>query len=478
MPEPPVVWGCVGVGFTYHETSVSAPVRALHTVDLTVHRGEMMAVLGAEGSGTSTLCRLAADLLDGRGTVHGSLRRAGDAGSAMLGDDPEAQLTGMTTFVDDEVRLPRRLHGRLDGPDAVEVLAELGVEHLSGRRVDTLSGGERQLVALASLVSLRPALLVLDQPSLSLDPDARTLLARALRRFCDGGGAVLLAGHQHDELSVAADRIAVLQRGTITRTVKAARFTAAACAAVGVWSTESHRSAPAADRAPVPAQSRLRVENLRIARGERVLVDDLDLSLGVGEVVALVGANGVGKSTVLRAIAGLSEPDARVSGEFWVGDAPDPAALHAVPAHRRAPYVGWVGQDPSAQLSASSVRGELERGVPLPPHRRRDRRRLRAERSDTAATLLETSGLAPHAETHPFDLGQAQRTDLVIATAQLLGASVLLLDEPTLGRDFAGMQRLDRTISTHADGGGAVILTTHDLQWARSIAHRIVHLGD
>lgn len=478
MSERPVVWGCVGAGFTYDESAVSAPVRALDAVDLEVHRGEMVAVLGAEGSGTSTLSRLAADLLNGRGTVHGSVQRAGSTRSAMLGDDPEAQLTGMTSFVDDEVRLPRRLHGHPDGPDLVEVLTELGIERLSGRRVDTLSGGERQLVALASLMSLQPALLVLDQPSLSLDPDARQLLAQSLRRFCDGGGAVLLAGHQHDELSAGADRIGVLERGTITRTVEAARFTAADCAAVGVWSTESQGSAPAPDRAPVPAQSRLRVENLRIARGERVLIDDFDLSLGVGEVVALVGANGVGKSTVLRAIAGLLDADARVEGELWVGDAPDPTALHAVPAHRRARYVGWVGQDPSAQLSASSVRGELERAVPLPPHRRRDRRRIRAERSDTAATLLEASGLAPHAETHPFDLGPAQRTDLVIATAQLLGAPVLLLDEPTLGRDLAGMQRLDRIISAHTDGGGSVILTTHDLRWARSIAQRTVRLSD
>lgn len=492
MGERAIVWQCSGVGFAYDDASAQAPVPALTAVDIVLRRGEMLALLGAEGSGTSTLCRLAAGLLSERGTLRGSVQWGAEewsaahpsARSAMLGDDPEAQLTGMTTFVDDEVRLPRRLHGLTGGPDPLDALTELGVAHLSARRLETLSGGERQLVALASLMSLRPALLVLDQPALSLDPDARRRLTSALRRYCDAGGAVLLSGHQHDELSSAADRIGFVRDGTVACTVPSAAVLPSDLDAAGVWNTvpggggASGRSAEWGGRpgedSSVPL---LQVADLRVALRERVLIDGFELSLDAGDVMALIGANGVGKSTLLRAIAGLLDDEARVSGSIRGAGERGEVALDHLPAYRRARHVGWVGQDPSAQLSASSARSELERGVPLPPHRRRERTRLRAERSRAAAELLEAHGLLQFADTHPFDLGPAERKDLVIASAQLLGAPVLLLDEPTLGRDLGAMRRLERTIQEHAAGGGAVILTTHDIEWARSVAREVVRLG-
>lgn len=462
--------------FSFH----GSDALALAGIDLQVRRGETVAVLGPLGAGTSTLCRLAAGLLGERGTRSGSVEVQGSV--AMLGEDPEAQLTGMTSYVDDEVRLPARLSGSARPVDVDAALDAFGMQRLLGRRLDTLSGGERQLVALAGLMTLGPSLLVLDQPALSLDPDARRLLSASLRRFCDEGGAVLLAGHQHDELTAAADRVAFVQGGRLVAVARSAELTDAVLDAHGVWNTVGGPAAPEpeprSERVPVPEseprrrEKRLDVSALTVHRGRSAVFEALDCSAAPGEIVAIVGANGTGKSTLLRAIAGMLEPPARVGGAVRV----DHQDLQGLPAHQRARWIGWVGQDPGAQLSSATVRVELERALPLPT-RRRDRPRARAERAEAVARVLAQTGLTEHADAHPYDLDPAQRKDLVIASALLLDAGVLLLDEPTLARDLRAMRRLERVVHDFSAHGGTVVSTTHDLRWAGRIATRTLRLG-
>ena len=466
-------------GFHYSDE----PASALNDIDLVLRPGEMLAVLGSQSAGTSTLCRLAAGLLADRGAASGTVALSGSA--AMLGDDPEAQLTGMTSFVDDEVRLPVRLSGTTRPVDVGAALEAFGMARLSGRRLDALSGGERQLVALASLMTLDPAVLVLDQPALSLDPNARLLLRQALARYCARGGAVLLAGHQYDELAAAADRVDFLRAGRLASGAAPVDVDDAMLISHGVWNAlgadepapaRMSKPAPVTVSEPASARTALRVHDLRVERGGAPVLDGVGLDVAAGEVLAVVGANGAGKSTLLRAVAGLLERSVRVTGLLSVESAGTVHELGDAPASQRAGFVGWVGQDPGAQLSAATVRAELERAAPLPRHRRRDRTRLRAERAERSATLLARVGLASQAAEHPYDLTPDQRKDLVIASALLLEPGVLLLDEPTLGRDLAGMRRLERIITDVTAGGGAVVLTTHDLRWATRVATKVQQL--
>lgn len=514
-----------GAGFRHRDAQESA----LAGIDLVIRPGEMVAALGPQSSGTSTLCRLAAGLLEDRGTVTGliSRPRGQRAGVVMLGDDPEAQETGMTSFVRDEVRLPGRLLGLPAGDDgrADAALAALGVEHLADRRLDSLSGGERQLVALAGLMALRPALLVLDQPGLSLDPGARARLLRALQEHCASGGAVLLAGHQQDELSAACGSVHFLEAGRLgpasgsgqavdaDSTVSPEQF-----AEAGVWSSlpagaprPEPRPAPGPTpgSAPRPAPQMCRncgnsparevhscsfdtsgektvplltAADLTVSRGGRTVLDRTGLCLRSGEILTLRGPNGSGKSTLLKALAGLLEKDAKVTSTLRAGTLETPDAdLMPLPAHARAHRIAWVGQDPGAQLSASTVRAELERAAPLsgPGGRRpgrRERRRLRAERAGVVVELMERTGLSAVAQEHPYDLSPARRKDLVIATALLLRPQVLLLDEPTLGRDLDGMRRLSTLLRSFAGSGGAVLAATHDHAWAEEISLRSITL--
>ena len=462
-----VVLSISNAGFAFH----GAEAYALEGIDLQLRAGETVAVLGPLGAGTSTLCRLAAGLLGERGVLSGSVEVQGTV--AMLGEDPEAQLTGMTSYVDDEVRLPARLSGSARPVDVGAALATFGMRRLLGRRLDTLSGGERQLVALAGLVTLGPSLLVLDQPALSLDPGARRLLSAALRRFCDEGGAVLLAGHQHDELTAAADRVGFIQGGRLVAGARSADLTDEVLGAHGVWNTVSAEARTQPEPPEPPSRGeRLDVRALTVQRDGSAVFDAFDCSAAPGGVVAIVGANGTGKSTLLRAIAGMLDPAARVDGAVRVDD----TDMHGLPAHRRAQWIGWVGQDPGAQLSAATVRAELERALPLRA-RRRDRARVRAERAEAVTRVLAQTGLVDHADEHPYDLDPAQRKDLVIASALLLGTGVLLLDEPTLARDLAAMRRLEQLVRDFSASGGTVVITTHDLRWAGRFATRTLRLS-
>ncbi|MGJ9426695.1 ATP-binding cassette domain-containing protein [Nesterenkonia halotolerans] len=488
-------------GFTYR----GSDDLALTGVDLTLHPGEAVAALGPQGAGTSTLARAVAGLLTDHGESTG-FREATDDGIGMLGDDPEAQVTGLSRTVREEVALPGRLIGLplQDCLDRAAVSLEtLGITALAERDLSTLSGGERQLTALASLLTLHPGVLVLDQPSQSLDHSARRRLARSLREFRATGGAILLTGHQHDELSAECDRVLFLDEGRLSpggpwgpasEATASPMLTAAQLDDHGIWDARrgagdepkaytttsgpatSSGTSPATGPAPDPGQEvLLRVRGLTVQRDSVQVLSGLELDLRSGKVTALLGANGSGKSTLLGALAGLvpAEPGASIGG-------PGGVELAAAPAHRRAGHIAWVGQDPGDQLSASTVHAELMRAAPLVPGGRRlkraERHQARSQRELDVQRVMEMAGLTIHAEDHPYDLQPAQRKDCVIASALLLNPAVLLLDEPTLGRDAAGMARLSHLLRSFTSGGGAVLVATHDQRWAAEVGDHQLRL--
>lgn len=474
------------IGFVYRGTDSPA----LDAITLSVESGQMHAVLGPLGSGTSTLCRLVAGLLPDRGTVSGALHLNGLA--VMLGDDPEAQLSGMTSVVGDEVQLPGRLNGN-DSASAISrahtALDSLGIDYLWERRLETLSGGQRQLVALAGLLTLRPTVLVLDQPSLSLDPYTRKRLVTALRSFCDQGGSVLLTAHQLDDLTDACERVSILDAGRLTTTDSS--LTPAEARGHGIWDSRSHDDAPAVQARGRPALENrptragaaqfgpstvLSARGLSVVRGQSTVLDSVDLDLGAGELATIMGPNGAGKSTLLRHLLGLIEPGAQTEGIIVIDPAGDTLHLEDLATHQRSRHLGWVGQDPGSQLSAATVRAEVETAAPLPRHRRRDRATVRAHRHEAAASAIMDMDLTEVRDTHPYDLDIARRKDVVMASALVTGPRILLLDEPTLGRDHAAITRLNAFSLRFLRRGGSILATTHDRAWAAGMSNRILHL--
>ncbi|MCU4297130.1 ATP-binding cassette domain-containing protein [Brevibacterium permense] len=454
--------------FTYRGEDTAA----LSGITLDVVSGTMTAVLGPLRSGTSTLCRLLAGQLVSRGALTGTIDRNGTV--ALLGEDPEAQLSGMTSHVGDETQLACRLHGH-DPADALRrarnLLEVLGIGDLWNRRLDSLSGGQRQLVAVARILAPGPDLLVLDQPAQSLDPQMRVRLATVLQEFCDRGGAVLITGHQTDELTRICEEVRFLDAGRLQTATPRGR-------AVGIWDSRPNDDATLSTMPKPQADPLLTVRDLTVDRGSSRILDDLDFDLRPGELTSVTGANGAGKSTLLRALLGLLDRTASVTGTITVSRLGEMIRLDTLPAHSRSAHLGWVGQDPGLQLSAATVARELLHAAPLPPHRRRDRAKVRDQRRADVDTVLAEAHLTEVADDHPFDLDLPRRKDIVIASALMTEATVLLLDEPTIGRDLAAMTRLNAIIESFLNRGGAVLATTHDQRWANEFAHRRLRLID
>ena len=431
--------------FTYPD----AVAPALRGVSLDVQAGEVVAVFGPSGSGKSTLLRAFAGLVphfhggrfEGKVVVAGrdtrALAPAELAGTvASVFQDPEEQI--VLTQVAREVAFGLENLGTAPKhilPRAYEALASVGAAHLGERPVTELSGGELQRVCLASALALRPQLLLLDEPTSQLDPDAAD---QFLELVAGLGIAVLIAEQRPRRVLEHADRVLFLEDGEV--------LLDAPTPEASVW-LRQHRSAwvePLENDECVEAGeeiSRLRGVQFAYGGGSPV-VSEIDLELRRGEIVALGGPNGSGKTTVAKLAAGLLEPD---SGEV-----------------RRTGAAAMLLQDPSRYCVCERVDEEVALGV------NRDRGR--------AASSLAALGLHGLESRHPRDLSSGERERLALACVLVVTPDLLVLDEPTRGvdperkRELAALLRRDRERR-------ATLVVTHDQEFAAAVADRTVLLG-
>jgi energy-coupling factor transport system ATP-binding protein len=490
-----------------------APTPALEDVSLEVAPGEFVLLAGRSASGKSTLLKAACGLVPHfhGGEIEGEVRVAdldaiasgpGELAAAVgyLAQDPETQVVSTTVAAEVELPLEMRGDAPADRARAVEEVAlALAIPHLLSRTVDTLSGGELQRVALAAALVTRPRLILLDEPTSQLDPVAGDELIWLLRRLNEEWGvAVLLAEHRLERCLAAADRVLAMEGGRLSFDgpptdflawsqdndpaletpaarlfslagieplpigVRVARRTLDDCRREG--GTPSERlvllGQPDLGRPPTPHPSKLREEGVppsqpatlrasalwvELDRGEdpRDVLKGVELTIHRGERVALMGRNGAGKSTLLRTAAGLHEP---VAGKLSV----DSIAL--------------LTQNPSDYLVRERVGDELP--------------------GDEGLAALRVVGLEEKVDADPRDLsgGERQRLALAIALAgrmegeQLPG--LVALDEPTRGMDHARKGELVNLIKALTTGGAAVVVATHDVEFASEFADRVVLLGD
>ena len=478
------------IGFRYDRHEV------LRHVDLTLDEGELVLVSGRTGVGKSTLLGVVTGLvprftggvltgdvlLDGASIVDQPPReRAHLVG--YVGQDPLAGFVADT--VEEELAYgmeqlgtePQTMRRRVE-----ETLDLLGIADLRSRDLRTLSGGQQQRVAIGSVLTTHPRVLVLDEPTSALDPTAaEDVLATITRLVHDLGLTVLLAEHRLERVVPFADRICLVAGdGSIRVDEPQVVLTDSPVAPPLVqlgrlagWDPlpltvrDARRKARSLPDLTTPAQAvargaepLLEARGVTVVHGSHVAVRDVDLTLSAGDVTVLMGRNGSGKSSLIWALQGSGKR--RAGTLHVVGD--DPAAL--APAQRRT-HVGLVPQTAADLLYLETVADECaaaDAGAEAP--------------SGTCRGLLDR--LAPGIDDaiHPRDLSEGQRLALALSIVLTARPPVVLLDEPTRGLDYAGKAELARIVADLAADGRAVLLATHDVEFAAHVADEVVVMAE
>jgi energy-coupling factor transporter ATP-binding protein EcfA2 len=426
--------------------SYPAAPPALRDVSLELEQGEVVALLGPSGSGKSTLLRALAGLVphfhggrfEGRVVVAGlDTRRARPATLAgtvaTVFQDPEDQV--VMTIAANEVAFglenlgvpPAQIWPRVE--QALEAVDAL---HLWGRKTVELSGGELQRVCLASALALEPALLLLDEPTSQLDPDAAALFLAAVERL---GTTVVLSEHRVARALELASRVLFVDDGRVLLDAPRDAAVEWLAAERPAWVTPC-----VSETQGLPGDLVLSLRGVSFAyRTAMPVLDGVDLELHRGEIVALEGPNGSGKTTLARIAARLLEPHSGV-----------------VELHGRA---GYVSQDPGRYLVKETVLEEVALAV------NGDEQRARA--------ALERLGLGWAAGRHPRDLSSGERERLALTAVAVAEPDLLVVDEPTRGVDPERKAVLAEWLEAYAASGKAVLVATHDRDLP---AHRRIRL--
>lgn len=479
-------------GLTFRYRRATEP--AIQDVSLTVQPGEVVLVAGPSGCGKSTLIRAINGLIPHAysGELAGTVRVAGGLTTELkLRDiagtvgtvlqDPAKQIVGATVeselaFGPENQGLPRQeIVERIR-----EVAARAGIEPLLGRETAALSGGERQLLAIAAILMMRPSLYVVDEPLANLDPATAERLLALLRALADQGAGILIVEHRVEEaLELRPDRVLYLEEGR-TRYLGAVegfldiadpsavklpfdvvlrRITTAAEA--------DDRTAPPTSSGPTSADAgvpapRLEFRGVTAAIGDTAILHGVDARLGSDEVVAVLGPNGSGKTTLFRTAMRLLD----ITGGTILVD----GASHA---DRRtaelATEFGYVFQSPSQMLFARTVEDELLFG---PRNLGRDPGTFDELVADSLSrTALD--GLEDILTRPPLALSFGQQKRLALAIALALRPGTLILDEPSAGQDHRTAAEFMRGVVA-IPGLRSLYLVTHDVDLALTHADRIL----
>jgi len=491
---------------------------ALSDVTLDIAEGEFVLVAGPSGSGKSTLLRCLNGLVPHftGGTVQGDisvgrhqpLEEGPQRLSQIVGfvfQDPEAQF--VVDRVEDEIAFalenaavpPTEMRLRVE-----EVLHVMGLAPLRDRQLNTLSGGEKQKVAIAAALALRPRILALDEPTSQLDPQSAEDVLQALVRLNqDLGLTIVLAEHRLERVLPYVDRLIylsdhdhsvlsgsprrVLKRADLTPPLVALgkalgwdplpltikdgrRFAAqiqadkleAASLRGGRRTTVSPKGDDGRGRSETQ-ESRFAVQDLHFAYNGKPILHGINLQIAPGELVALMGRNGSGKTTLLKCVVGLLRPERgriRMEGESLIGR--DTADISQ--------DVGYLPQDPGDLLFAESVGEELV--ITLRNHDLVDEPPIAP---DELLARFDLEGLKA---SYPRDLSAGQRQRVALGAVTVTKPRLLLLDEPTRGLDYEAKRELVKLLREWQAEGTSILLVTHDVELVAEAADRVVLLSE
>jgi len=462
---------------TYHYPNKATP--ALSQIDLKINDGEFLVVAGASGSGKSTLARIISRLAPEfyGGKIEGEARGTRDIG--MVFQDPEKQLVMET--VEREVAFPlenRGVERNLMRKQVLEVLSLLGIWHLKDKKTYELSGGEKQKVAIAAALAVRNRFLVLDEPVSQLDPMAADEIMHLLKKLNDDLGFTIVLVEQRIEKCLSyADRVVFLDKGKITFAGKPDEYVKW----VGnhdcdflppvtelFWKLKSdmypltvkqgrellrknYDVASEVFETSIPAQGSNAIELKKVdfafENGTKAL-SSVTLDVVKGETLGIIGANGAGKSTALRIMAGLLKP--------CKGNVEEEGA------------VGYLSQEPNDYLFNDTVYEELLF----------TQKNFQKVDSDFIDEILGDLDIESKRNANPRDLSGGERQRVALASVLAMKPQILLLDEPTRGLNKGYKMRLASYLRNLKKKGKTIVLVTHDMEFVAEVCDRSVIMFD
>jgi energy-coupling factor transport system ATP-binding protein len=450
---------------------------AVRDVDLRVSVGEKVLLIGASGSGKSTVLRAVAGLLDAGGEMAGSVEVNGHPSASSQGrvglllQDPDAGL--VLTRAGEDVAFGPQNQGL--APEHVErrvsqALASVGFTYGREHPVAALSGGERQRLALAGVLAMRPDVLLLDEPTSMLDHDGARLVREAVERaVSDTACTVIVVEHNTQMWRDLVDRVVVLDsEGVVADGTPQA--VSQSSAAADTWLVQPASETPAV-RSPGERLIVAADVSFRHKGQERLALSDVDVDLRSGSTVAVVGDNGSGKTTLARLLGGLEAPTsgAVTATQALRRDDRLDAAPHRWRAAALAGRIGSVFQNPEHAFLAAEVREELAIGP-------RALGQSEARVASTVDDLLVRLRLLQVADQNPFTLSGGEQRRLSVGAAIATSPRVLILDEPTFGQDPTTWRELARMTLELCERGAAISVATHDRRFCDTVADNSLRL--
>lgn len=455
------------VSFAYAEGKNS-----LRDVSLTIHPGECVLLCGESGCGKTTVTKLINGLIPhftADGQLQGDVTVAGmpvrdtavyelakEVGSVF--QNPKSQFFHLDTDSELEFGLenegipPEQIKSRVE-----TTVRQLKIKKLMHRNIFSLSGGEKQLLAFASVYAMNPQIYTLDEPTANLDEEAIEKLRKQLIRLKEEGKTVVIAEHRLYFLADLVDRAVYIRDGRIEKSFSKAEILAMEeTERIRLGLRKLKRTTLDLEKARAyEAGKGLGICGLGCGyKGEPDVIKDLSFTAYPGEVLGISGHNGVGKTTLIRCLCGLiREQKGSISLE---GD--------VLKRKQRQKNCFLVMQDVNHQLFSDSVFGECEQ----------------AGASDEAGIreALAQFDLGDYEETHPMTLSGGQKQRLAVATAVLSGKKVLIFDEPTSGLDYRHMKEVCEMVRNLAKAGKIVLVVSHDREFMQDACDRILMLGE
>jgi energy-coupling factor transporter ATP-binding protein EcfA2 len=462
------------------------PDYALRNVSFQLEAGEVLLVAGASGCGKTTLIRCINGLVPRsyKGELNGRVVLNGEdtngkplaAISQIVGtvlQDPERQILGSrvvneVAFGLENLALPREeIVTRVD-----ETLAYLGITHLKHRETFYISGGEKQKVAVAGTLAMRPSILLLDEPLASLDPASAQEALRLIRRLADEGKTVIIIEHRvEDVLKIAPDKALFMVDGEMryfgptAGLEKAIDYHEVKLPAPMIIDKARHDPPPPyipplLKRSEETVAPLVQFKDVSFAYEDGPLVlQDVSLEIHRGDVIALLGPNGAGKTTLVKHAIGLLKPK---QGRVCV----EGVDTHQLSVAEIARTLGYVFQSPSHMLFAPTVRDELAFGP-------RNLGYEQAALDEGVAQAMDILNLSELAEYSPLALSFGQQKRVSIAAILAMRSRILVMDEPTAGQDYKNYMAFTEAI-LQLPNFEAILFITHDLDLAVCYANRVI----